>query len=606
VKRTATIVAALVMVAACTPSPNTTTRSTTTNASDPGDCIVIDVAISSEKTAVMGQLANDFNRDPGSKVNGKCVFARMLKKASGAAATLLSNGWPNPKVNGPQPVIWSPAARGWGAIVDQRLTVKGQKAIAPPDAKSFMLTPLTIAMPKPMAEALGWPDTPIGFADIVALANDPQGWAKFGHPEWGPFKLGKTSPNFSTSGLNFTVAEYYAATGKSSGLSREDLARPDVASLVTSVENAVVHYGDTTLTFLNNWFRADQRDSALTYTSAVAVEEKSVIDYNLGNPDGELQPGEVPRPPNVPLVAIYPKEGTLFSDNPLFILDAPWVSADQHAGALLFQDYLLRPENQTKVLAFHFRPGNAAVPIGDPIVAANGVDPIEPQAVLDVPAPDVLTEILDRWQTQRKTARVLIVMDISGSMTDPATDGRPETKLQLAKQAAIDALSEFKDEDQVGLRVFSTDLFGQEGVNSLDLVPIGPIGQTREGLRDRIRNLQGQQNTPLYDATADAYTTMVDGYDPTKINAIVLLTDGFNDDGIRSDDQSQLDGLLQELQVGNEGVNTRPVRIFTIGYGQDADLGVLKQISEATTGAVYDASNPATINDVFTAVVSNF
>ena len=65
-----------------------------------------------------------------------------------------------------------------------------------------MLTPLVIAMPKPMAEALGWPDTPIGFADILALANDPQGWAKFGHPEWGPFKLGKTSPNFSTSGLN--------------------------------------------------------------------------------------------------------------------------------------------------------------------------------------------------------------------------------------------------------------------------------------------------------------------------------------------------------------------------------------------------------------------
>jgi hypothetical protein len=29
-------------------------------------------------------------------------------------------------------------------------------------------------------------------------------------------------------------------------------------------------------------------------------------------------------------------------------------------------------------------------------------------------------------------------------------------------------------------------------------------------------------------------------------------------------------------------------------------------MSEATTGAVYDASNPATINDVFTAVVSNF
>jgi hypothetical protein len=64
-------------------------------------------------------------------------------------------------------------------------------------------------------------------------------------------------------------------------------------------------------------------------------------------------------------------------------------------------------------------------------------------------------------------------MDISGSMTDPATDGHPETKLQLAKQAAI-RRSTVQGRDQVGLRVFSTDLFGQSGVNSLDLVPSVP------------------------------------------------------------------------------------------------------------------------------------
>ncbi len=104
-----------------------------------------------------------------------------------------------------------------------------------------------------------------------------------------------------------------------------------------SVESAVVHYGDTTLTFLNNMYKADARGTALTYASAVAVEEKSVIDYNTGNPDGILDPGEVPRPPRIPLVSIYPKEGTLFSDNPLFILDAPWVTDEQKQGAALFQ-----------------------------------------------------------------------------------------------------------------------------------------------------------------------------------------------------------------------------------------------------------------------------
>ena len=160
--------------------------------------------------------------------------------------------------------------------------------------KSFMLTPLVIAMPQPMAEALGYPQTPLGISDILALAQDPSGWAAKGHPEWGPFRFGKTNPNFSTSGLAETVAQYYAATGKTSDLTLEDLARPEVKAFVDGVESAVVHYGDTTLTFLNNLYRADRRGDPYGYASAVAVEEKSLLDYNRGNPDGILDPGEKP------------------------------------------------------------------------------------------------------------------------------------------------------------------------------------------------------------------------------------------------------------------------------------------------------------------------
>ena len=113
------------------------------------------------------------------------------------------------------------------------------------------------------------------------------------------------------------------------------------------VESAVVHYGDTTLTFLNNMYAADQRDAPLgAYASAIAVEEQSVINYNNGNPDGKLDPGEKPRKPNHPLVAIYPKEGTLFSDNPFIILDAKWVSPEEKKAAAKFGEFIQRPVNQ--------------------------------------------------------------------------------------------------------------------------------------------------------------------------------------------------------------------------------------------------------------------
>ena len=250
------------------------------------------------------------------------------------------------------------------------------------DFVSFQLTPLVIAMPGPMAEALGWPEEPLGFADILALSQDPEGWAAYGHPEWGEFRLGKTNPNFSTSGLSALIGQAYAANAKTEGLSLEDLAKPTTDEFARQIESAVVHYGDTTLTFLNNWYRADQRGNPYGYVSAVAVEEKSVLDYNSGNPDGVLQEGEEPRPPRVPLVAIYPEEGTLYSDNPLYVLDADWVDDDEAAGAQQFIDFLGQPENQEQILRYGFRPGNPDVAIDDPIDPSNGVDP---DATADAP-----------------------------------------------------------------------------------------------------------------------------------------------------------------------------------------------------------------------------
>ena len=48
------------------------------------------------------------------------------------------------------------------------------------------------------------------------------------------------------------------------------------------------------------------------------------------------------------------------------------------------------------------------------------------------------------------------------------------------------------------------------------------------------------------------------------------------------------------------------MRLFTIAYGEDADLTVLKQLADATNGAAYNASDPKSIAKVFTAVISNF
>jgi Ca-activated chloride channel family protein len=572
---------------------------------DPGDCAVVDMAVSPEKIDLLTDLARTFNRSDEAEVDGECIFVRPQSKSSGLGMSLLVDGW-DEDANGPRPVVWSPASSAWGAILDQRRSEQGEAAMAG-EGTPFMLTPLVIAMPQPMAEALGWPDEPLGWADIAQLATDGRGWAAHGHPEWGPFRLGKTNPNFSTSGLSALIAQSYAATGKTEGLTTEDLADQDVVDFATGVESAVVHYGDTTLTFLNNLYRADQRGNSLTYASAVAVEEKSVVDYNRGNPDGVLQPGEEPRPPRVPLVAIYPEEGTLYSDNPFFVLDADWVDETERAGAELFQDFVQQPENQERVLEFGFRPGNPDVAIDDPITADNGVDPDQPQTLLEVPEPPVMIELLDRWDEQRKPAQVELLVDVSGSMGDPAGDDAVPTKLDLAVQAAVAAIDLFSDRDVVGLRIFSTEI-GPNGTDEVvELVePAAMSAGHRRDLTDAIRSLVPTQGTPLYTAVQSTYEAAVADYDPASINAVVLLSDGVNDDGVTDDDQEQFDDLLDALGAGSEGTRSEPVRVFPIAYGDDADVSALRSIAEASNAALYTASDPATIDRVLAAVISNF
>jgi Ca-activated chloride channel family protein len=568
----------------------------------PNGCTNVNVATSPEKFDLLTNLAQSFNTSSSAKQGG-CVFVQVQKKSSGIGSQNLVDGWADETADGPKPTVWSPAASSWGAITNQRLTAKGQAAVAPTNAKSFMLTPLVIAMPRPMAEALGWPANPIGYADLLKLARDPQGWAGKGHPEWGAFKLGKTNPNFSTSALSATIAQYYAATNKVRDLSLEDLDRPDVAAYSKAIESSVVHYGDITLTFLNNWYRNDQRGTALTYVSAVAVEEKSVIDYNVGNPDGILQPGEKPRKPKVPLVAIYPKEGTLFSDSPFYVLNAPWVTAKQKDGASRFETFVQEPANQRQVLKFGFRPGNPQVAVGSPITPANGVDPGQPQTTLGVPSPPVLVKLIDRWAQDRKGARVMLVIDVSGSMGEDAGNG--QTKLELAQQAATTALDQFKSDDLVGLRIFSTNLQTKEPQDYIDLVPLGPIAANREQLASKIRSLIPTQGTPLYTVARASYDDLRSSYDPARINAVVLLTDGANQDP-RNGSSDALDRLVTNLRSSSEGASSTPVRLFTIAYGKDARLDVLQRMAEATNAAAYDAGDPTTIDKVFTAVVSNF
>jgi hypothetical protein len=87
--------------------------------------------------------------------------------------------------------------------------------------------------------------------------------------------------------------------------------------------------------------------------------------------------------------------------------------------------------------------------------------------------------------------------------------------------------------------------------------------------------------------------------DPSKINAVVLLSDGRND----TVDQTTEAQMAERLTaIGAE----KHVLIFTLAFAEDADKPVLQQISKLTRAHYYDASNPLTVTKVLGDLVTSF
>ena len=165
-KRITRSLVALLLGVALVSSCSTAGTDTTTNNSVPSGCTEVPVATSPEKFTLLTGLAETFNAT-GQEFGGECAAITIYRVSSGAAARMLSEGWPTDGSAGPAPVLWSPAASTWGAVVNKRLSDQGKPAIAN-DFQRIMLTPLVLGMPRPMAEALGWPEA-FGLGSGVAL-----------------------------------------------------------------------------------------------------------------------------------------------------------------------------------------------------------------------------------------------------------------------------------------------------------------------------------------------------------------------------------------------------------------------------------------------------
>src|SRR5205823_7660884 len=228
--------------------------------------------------------------------------------------------------------LWAPSSSAWLTLVNARLAATGRRPLAA-RGRSLGRTGLVVAMPAPMATALGWPARRIGWRDLARLAANPRGWAAYGHPEWGAFRLGKAKPTHASDALLSTIA----------------LSRLTDASTAIALESSVVYYGDASWRFLDNWFRLDQKHLPLSYVSAVVTDQRAVTAYNAGSANGLIPDNKHLKRPHTPLAAVVPSDGTLDADNPLVVPDGSWVRPDARAGAAAFVAYTRSAAVQKKI-----------------------------------------------------------------------------------------------------------------------------------------------------------------------------------------------------------------------------------------------------------------
>ena len=529
----------------------------------PGEKVTISIVYGSEKKEWLEPLVQQFNEERHETAEGKTIVVEVTAIGSIESVRGIIEGTL-------QPTVWSPASSIYIPVATAEWNNTHADDLVVGTPNDLVLSPVVIAMWRPMAQALGWPNKPIGWEDIAQLAISEEGWSAYGHPEWGQFKFGHTHPAYSNSGITSIIAETYAGLGKQRGLTEADLQSPELKEFMIGVESSIIHYGTSTGFFAERMF-----ERGPSYLSAAVLYENLIVAQETKRISGASS--------QIPVVAIYPQEGTFWSNHPYAILNAPWVTPEQKEAAELFEAFLLDNPQQLEALKYGFRPADPSISLTAPLNAEHGVDTAQPQTILEIPNAAVITGIEALWRETKKPVDLVVVMDISGSMRGD--------KITSARSSLMQFIEKLDDQDRLRIDLFNDQL--------TTLTPLTPLGDKRQQVIDSVSGIFEQNNTSLYDATLKAYQDLLVEGDPDHIRAIVVLSDG--DDTVSV---ATLDEIIQEIQASEEeGGNA--IKVFTIAFGEDASSDILKQIAEPSGGKQYDSS-PENIQKIYDEIATFF
>lgn len=493
------------------------------------------------------------------KTDGRCLDVEVTARPAAEVARSLRDAGARPDFQ-----VWIPDSSIWTGLV-----TAGDGATVD-EVTRLATSPVGLAVLPEGARRLGWPDRTYGWAELTdAAMGDGAG-----------LRLGTADPAVSATGA-LALTAVHRAGGK-----HADTRTAATAKLLAER----VEPGDAAvLASLPDSGLDDPRDN-----DALFLSEQAAFRHNAGAITGGR------------LDMFYPEGGTVALDYPYTIVDNDAIAMDRVRAASRFQR-LLTDDTAVALLrrqGFRTAEGGAG---GELAAAAGGTVPQPFDAPPAAPpAPEEVAAVLGMWTVTVQSARLTTVVDVSGSMGEPVPGEPVQTRMDVTKNALIQALSQFTGEDEIGLWRFSTHLAGEqdyeEVAGTTRLAQRTPDGTShRERLAGAFGGLEPVADgaTGLYDTALAAYGRQVKEYAAGRFNAVVLLTDGANEDP-GSISAGDLAARLRETADPE-----RPVGLIVIGIGPDADVEACDRIAKAVGGESYRVTDPKEIHAVLLRAVTD-
>jgi len=277
------------------------------------------------------------------------------------------------------PTIWSPASAIWIPFLNTKwseLTGNGEPIVDVNAVVRIIYSPIVIAT----WESFNQTYNIKSLADVRDLSINSNVNVRMAH----------TDPRLSNSGFMTTIMAISAASGTpSENLSMSDLTNPDNQQWVKQFESSAILYGTST-GFLARYMKTQGQ----TELNIAFLYENLISDISNTAVGGKV-------------IAIYPEEGTLYSDHPFCILNADWITPAQRVVAEEFLNFLNKYETVVSAMEYGFRPINASITL-DPEVfnydnsgIAYNITVPEMQTPIDG---NVLLKIPDFWLLCKSTA----------------------------------------------------------------------------------------------------------------------------------------------------------------------------------------------------------